>query len=106
MTNLSRAFHPRLRTLVAATAALVVLAIVVAGCGGGVPPNSVAKGGDELITKKEFDHWFTAAAKGQAQQTAATGTATVVPDPPDFKKCIASKQSAPVPKGTPKPKQA
>ena len=93
------------RTLLAASGALAVLAIAVTGCGGGVPSNSVAKVGDELITKKEFNHWLNAAAKGQAQQTGSTA-AVSIPDPPDFKKCIAAKQKTPVPKGTPKPKEA
>jgi foldase protein PrsA len=93
------------RTLLATSGALVAIAIAVTGCGGGVPSNSVARVGDELITKKEFNHWLTAAAKGQAQQTGSTAAVTV-PDPPDFKKCIAAKQKTPVPKGTPKPKES
>ncbi len=86
-----------------AASALLVLAIVVASCGGGVPQNGVATVGDEVITKKEYNHWLTAAAKGQAAQAGPGGSASV-PDAPEFTKCIASKKKTPVPKGTPKPK--
>src|SRR5215212_4663184 len=98
--SLSRALHAAL-----AASALIVLAIVVASCGGGVPQNGVATVGDEVITKKEYNHWLTAAAKGQAAQ-GGPGAATSVPDAPDFKKCIAGKKKTPTPKGTPKPKDA
>src|SRR5215208_8226727 len=93
-----------LRVAIAA-AALLVLAVAVASCGGGVPQNGVATVGDEVITKKEYNHWLTAAAKGQAAQ-GGPGAATSVPDAPDFKKCIAGKKKTPTPKGTPKPKDA
>ena len=91
--------------LALAAAALLVLAIAVASCGGGVPQNGVATVGDEVITKKEYNHWLTAAAKGQAAQ-AGPGGAAAVPDSPEFKKCIAGKKKTPTPKGTPKPKDA
>src|SRR3954453_4533724 len=92
------------RRALAASALLGLLALVVASCGGGVPQNGVATVGDEVITKKEYNHWLTAAAKGQAAQ--APGGAAAVPDSPEFKKCIASKKKTPVPKGTPKPKDS
>jgi foldase protein PrsA len=88
-----------------AASALLVLAIVVASCGGGVPSNSVATVGDEAITKKEFNHWLNAAAKGQSAQ-AGPGASTSVPDAPEFKRCIADKKKTPVPKGQPRPKDA
>ncbi len=94
------------RPMLAAGAAFLALAGVAAGCGGeGVPPNGVAVVGDEVISKKEFEHWLNAAAKGQAQQTGATTQASV-PDPPDFPKCVAAKKKTPLPKGTPKPKDS
>jgi len=92
------------RRAVLASALLLILASVVAACGGGVPSNGVATVDDEVITKEEYNHWLTAAAKGQAAQ--APGGAASVPDSPEFKKCIASKKKTPVPKGTPKPKDA
>src|SRR3954464_12848809 len=91
--------------LALAAAALLVLAIVVASCGGGVPQNGVATVGNEVITKKEYNHWLTAAAKGQGAQ-AGPGGAAAVPDAPKFTTCIAGKKKTPVPKGTPKPKDA
>ena len=50
-----------------------------------MPSNTVAKVGDSNITKDEFDRWLKNAASGQPQG----GGSAVVPDPPDFKKCIA-----------------
>src|SRR5215212_3286852 len=88
-----------------AASALLTIAIIASGCGGGVPSNGVATVGDEVITKKEYNHWLNAAAKGQAAQ-AGPGGAASVPDAPDFKKCIAGKKKTPTPKGTPKPKDA
>lgn len=64
-----------------------------------MPPNGVAKVGDTVITKDQFNHWLNAAAHG----SAAPGGAVVVPDPPDFTKCIANQQKQPVPKGSKKP---
>jgi foldase protein PrsA len=80
-----------------ALGAFFVLAGVVAACGG-VPGNSVAKVGDSTITKKTFDHWMGVAAHS-SQPPGATGT-VVVPDAPNFKKCIAAKRAT-----TPKPAQ-
>ncbi len=86
---------------------LPVLAVVgttvlgAAGCGNDVPPNSVAKVGDSVIERKEFDHWLKAAASSQAQ---GLGTAAVtVPDPPNYEKCVAAKGKQPVPPGGQKP---
>ncbi len=82
-----------------AGAALVgVCAIAATGCGNDVPPNAVAKVGDTTITKDEFNRWLDNAAKGQQQ-----GGTAVVPDPPNFTKCVASLQKQPVPKGQKKP---
>jgi foldase protein PrsA len=69
-------------------------AAVIAACGNDVPPNAVAKVGDETITQEEFDKWVETAVKSQAQ-----GGPAVVPDPPDFKKCVAAKKKAPTPEG-------
>jgi foldase protein PrsA len=69
-------------------------AAVVTACGNDVPPNAVAKVGDETITQDEFDKWVATAVKSQAQ-----GGPAVVPDPPDFKKCVAGKKKAPAPEG-------
>ena len=74
---------------------LTVGAAALVACGSeSVPSGSVAKVGDEEITQEEFDKWIKTAVSGQAQ-----GTATVVPDPPEFTKCVAAKKDAPLPKG-------
>jgi foldase protein PrsA len=95
---------PKLLRPLTLLAALAVVVLVIAGCGGGsVPSDSVAKVGDAKITKEQFTHWFTAAAKQQAQSTGAKPENVVAPDPPDFTKCVAAKGKQPVPKGVPKP---
>ncbi|HEV2874463.1 MAG TPA: peptidyl-prolyl cis-trans isomerase [Thermoleophilaceae bacterium] len=75
---------------------LTLGAAVVVACGGSdsVPSGSVAKVGDEEISQEQFDKWLQTAVSGQAQ-----GAAAVAPDPPDFKKCVAAKKKAPLPKG-------
>jgi foldase protein PrsA len=88
-------------------AALVLLALsaaplALAGCGNNVPPNAVARVGGETIEKEEFNHWLEAAAKAQ-QQPGAPAAQTVVPDPPNFEKCVAARGKQPVPKGAKKP---
>jgi foldase protein PrsA len=87
-----------LRTALLAVAA----AALIAGCGSGVPPNGVAKIGDTVITKEQFNHWLNAAAHG----SAAPGSTVVVPDPPNFTKCVANQAQQPVPKGAKKPTTA
>jgi foldase protein PrsA len=71
-----------------------VSAAVLTACGNDVPPNAVAKVGDETITQDEFDKWVRTAIRSQAQ-----GGPAVVPDPPDFKNCVAGKKKAPAPQG-------
>jgi foldase protein PrsA len=73
-------------------------ATAFAGCGNDVPAGAVAKVGDSTITQDEFDKWLNTAARGSAQ-----GGTAVVPDPPDFKKCIAAKAKTPLPKGQKEP---
>ena len=84
--------------------AVIVIAVVAVGCGSDdVPSDSVAKVGDTKITKAQFDHWFQATAKQQAQSTGQNPADVSAPDPPEFTKCIAAKKKAPVPQGVPKP---
>src|SRR5881397_1591741 len=84
--------------LACVTAAAGLGAAVVAGCGNDVPPNAVAKVGDSVITKADFDKWLNTAAKGQAQGGQAT-----VPDPPDYSTCVATLRKQPLPTGGKKP---
>jgi foldase protein PrsA len=95
---------PKLLRPLSLLAAIAAIALVIAGCGGDdVPSDSVAKIGDAKITKEQFQHWFDAAAKQQAQSTGAKPEDVVAPDPPNFTKCVAAKSKQPVPKGVPKP---
>jgi parvulin-like peptidyl-prolyl isomerase len=90
---------PRILRLVLPIAACAVL---IAGCGNDVPSNGVAKVGDTVITKDQFTHWLNAAAHG----SSAPGSAVVVPDPPNFSKCVANQAKQPVAKGAKKPTAA
>ncbi|MFL5896086.1 MAG: peptidyl-prolyl cis-trans isomerase [Thermoleophilaceae bacterium] len=81
---------------------IAAAAALIAGCGNGVPPNGVAKIGDTVITKDQFNHWLLAAAHG----SSAPGQPVVVPDPPTFTKCVANQAKQPVPKGAKKPTTA
>ncbi len=97
----SPSLSPARRRRLPLLAALGATVLVAAGCGNDVPPNSVAKVGDSVIERDEFDHWLKAAASSQAQ---GLGTAAVtVPDPPNFEKCVAAKGKQPVPPGGQKP---
>src|SRR3954462_11874871 len=90
---------------------LIVLALlsvattfVVAGCGGGVPSNSVATVGGTPIKKEEFNHWLSIAAREQA---APGRTAQPPgPDPPNYTNCVAALEKQPAPKGQKKPSAA
>jgi foldase protein PrsA len=87
-----------------------LLSVAVAGLGGAaltacgsdsLPSGAVAKVGDEEITQQEFDQWLRTAVTGQAQ-----GREPVVPDPPQFTRCVAAKKKTPIPKGQEKPSDA
>jgi len=82
----------------------VAVALVVTGCGSGVPSNSVATVDGTPIKKAEFDHWLSVAAR---QSVAPGSTARpAVPDPPTYAKCVAALQNQPTPKGQTKPSVA
>ncbi|MEA2494393.1 MAG: foldase protein PrsA [Thermoleophilaceae bacterium] len=81
---------------------IAACAALIAGCGSDVPPNGVAKIGDTVITKDQFNHWLNAAAHG----SSAPGSAVTIPDPPNFTKCVANQAKQPVPKGAKKPTPA
>ena len=72
--------------------ALTGAVVALVACGNDVPPNAVAKVGDETITQDEFNKWVETAVKSQAQ-----GATAVVPDPPDYTKCVAAKKKTPTP---------
>ena len=65
---------------------LVACAAVVAGCGGGIPGDSVATVDGSSVTKASYTHWLGIASKSGGQASGA------VPKPPDYKACIATKR--------------
>ena len=71
-----------------ALGAFFVVAAAVAGCGSGVPGNSVADIAGNPITTQAFNHWLYVAAKSQAAQQP--GSPVIVPDPPNFDHCVAT----------------
>jgi foldase protein PrsA len=85
--------HAPLTSLLA-LAAVGLGAAAFAGCGNEVPSGAVAKVGDSTISEEEFDKWMQTAVTGQAQ-----GGEAVVPDPPEFTKCVAAKKKAPAAEG-------
>ncbi|MCW3012444.1 MAG: peptidylprolyl isomerase [Solirubrobacterales bacterium] len=99
------------RSILALSAASVAAAGLVACGEESIPGNAVARVGDTAIKKDAYEHWLTVAALSQASQVnpqaAQTGEKPKVsiPEPPDFKSCIAEKaKTAPKPaKGQPKP---
>ncbi len=67
---------------------IVALAALVAGCGGGIPGDSVATVDGNSITKASYDHWLGIASKSGGQASGA------VPKPPKYTTCIATKRKA------------
>jgi foldase protein PrsA len=87
----------RYLSVLALCAFFVPAAALIAGCGG-VPGNAVAEVDGDSIDKTDFEHWMTVAAKSSGQKNAT------VPQPPDFKECVANaRKNLPKPaKGQPK----
>src|SRR3954470_17502713 len=80
-----------------ALGAFFVPAAIFAGCGG-VPGDAVATVDGTSISKSDFDHWMTVAAKSGGQSGAAA------PKPPSYADCVKQKRkTTPAPaKGQPK----
>jgi foldase protein PrsA len=95
---------------IAALGAIVLTALTLSACGGGIPGNAVVSVNGEAITRDTFNHWMTVAAASSAAQTTTgkTPPKPVLPDPPTYKACIAHLEAtAPKPaKGQPKPTAA
>jgi foldase protein PrsA len=72
---------------------------------GGIPSNAVVQVNGNPITKATFAHWMAVAAASTAASSG--GAKPIVPEPPDYKACIAQLQATtPTPKGQPVPTQA
>jgi foldase protein PrsA len=87
----------KVRRSILALGAFFVLAVVVAGCGSGVPGDSVADVAGNPVTTQAFNHWMYVAAKSQAAESEEQGQSVpvIVPnDPPDFTTCIANVRKA------------
>jgi len=70
-----------------ALGAFFVVTALLAGCGSGVPGDSVADMSGNPVTLQAFNHWMFVAAK---QSQGQSGSPVIVPnEPPDFKNCIA-----------------
>ncbi len=81
---------------------LGALALVFTACGGDsnsssdapLPGNAIARVGEVPITKEDFNHWMNVAAASTAAQSGQSGDAAAVPQPPDYKACIAARKKA------------
>jgi foldase protein PrsA len=85
------------RSILALGAFFVVIAAAVAGCGSsssgsGVPSDSVAVVAGNPISTTAFKHWMFVAAQGQAAQSP--GSPVIIPDPPNYTKCMADARKA------------
>ncbi|MFZ0041380.1 MAG: peptidyl-prolyl cis-trans isomerase [Solirubrobacteraceae bacterium] len=89
------------RTILALGAFFMVIAVVISGCGSGVPGDSVANVAGNPISTQAFNHWMYVAADQQASQSP--GQPVIVPnDPPNFTKCVAQvRAQIPTLKSTP-----
>lgn len=79
--------NPKIIAAVLATAVLAVVVGMLTFGGGGVPGDAAAIVGDTKIPRSEFDRYLRLAYRGQT-----SGGAAVIPDPPDFKKCVADRR--------------
>jgi foldase protein PrsA len=80
----------------------VLFALIGLSACGGIPSNAVVQVNGNPITKATFAHWMAVAAA-----STAGGGKAVIPEPPDYKQCIAHLQATtPTVKGQPAPTQA
>jgi len=93
---------PKLVRPIAILCGLFAVIAVIAGCGGSVPSNSVAKVGDQSVKTDDFNHRLLVTYLSTSAQTGKPN-ANAMPKPPDYKGCIAAaKKLAPKPaKGQP-----
>ncbi len=75
------------KSILALCAFFVLAAAALAGCGSGVPGNSVAVVAGNPITLRAFDHWMYVAEKSQSESDP-TAPVIVPEDPPNFPKCV------------------
>lgn len=76
---------------------MAAFALTACGSDDSLPGNAVARVGDETIRKSELDKWMRIAVlsfASQGQPPTAPAPKVTVPDPPDFKQCIADKRKS------------
>lgn len=74
--------------LTMALGAIFVSALAISACGGAVPGDDVAVVAGNGISARALAHWSYVASVGQSQ--VQPGAPVIVPDPPNYTKCIAS----------------
>jgi foldase protein PrsA len=70
----------------------VLFALVGLAACGGIPGNAVVQVGSTPVTKESFNHWMQVAATANSPAQGAISK-PVVPEPPDYKACIAHLQA-------------
>lgn len=78
----------------AALGAVFLASVGIAACGGGIPANAVVQVNGNAITKSTFRHWAAIVASSTTSSTTKTSTKPVVPEPPEYKACIAHLEAA------------
>jgi foldase protein PrsA len=88
------ALVPRFRRLIPPSAAALVCAALICGCGGAgrVPSTAVAVVDGSPITTATLDHWIGIAVNSAASSPAAVKRQPV-PIPPDFTACVAYRRA-------------
>ncbi|HEV3283628.1 MAG TPA: peptidyl-prolyl cis-trans isomerase [Solirubrobacteraceae bacterium] len=70
----------------------VLFALVGLAACGGIPGNAVVQVGSTPVTKESFNHWMQVAATANSPAQGAISK-PAVPEPPDYKACIAHLQA-------------
>jgi foldase protein PrsA len=71
----------------------VLFALVGLAACGGIPGNAVVQVSGTPVTKDSFNHWMRIAAAASAPAAGAAAAKPVIPDPPNYKACIAHLQA-------------
>jgi foldase protein PrsA len=71
----------------------VLFALVGLAACGGIPGNAVVQVGGMPVTKDAFNHWMAIAATASSATAGAAAAKPVLPEPPDYKACIAHLQA-------------
>jgi foldase protein PrsA len=92
----------------AAPGAVLLMAVGLSACGGGVPSDAVVQVGSMPITKAAFAHWMGVAAASSSPPSATEKSKPPVPDPPEYTACIAHLEAttAKPAKGQPAPSKS